>query len=66
MFVVEYFFFSFVPTPNKSVRFTRFRRNYENCTAIVLTNHSQNYTAFLLNVRCSKWPRSFFADVCSG
>ena len=54
------YFFNFVSIPNKSLRFTRFRRSYANHTAVVLTNHSQSYTAFLLDVRCSKWSRSFF------
>ena len=53
------FFFNFVPIPNKSFRFTGFRRSYVNCVAVVLTNHCQSYTAFLLDLRCSKWPRSF-------
>ena len=56
------FFLNFVPTPNKSLRFTRFRRSYVNRTAVVLTNQCQSYTAFLLDVRCSKWPRSFFCS----
>ena len=55
-------FFNFVPTPYKSLRFTRFRRSYVNHTAIVLTNHCQSYTAFLLDVRCSKLARSFFCS----
>ena len=44
-------FFNFVPTPNKSLRFTRFRRSYANRAADVPTNHCQSYTAFLLGVR---------------
>ena len=48
------FFQSFVQTPNKSLRFARFRRSYVNRTTVVLTNHCQNYTAFLLDVRCWK------------
>ena len=59
------FFFNFVPTMNKSLRFTRFRRSYKNRSAVVLTNYRQSYTAFLLNVRCSKWPRSFFSSCLS-
>ena len=43
--VLEYNFVDFVPTLNKSLRFTRFRRSYINLTAIILTNHCQNYTA---------------------
>ena len=65
LFLNMFFFFNFVPTPNKSLRFTRFRRSYENCTAVVLTNHCQNYTTFLINVRCSKWPRFFFCSYLS-
>ena len=36
-------FFNFVPTPNKSLRFTSSRRSYVNRTAIVLTKHCQSY-----------------------
>ena len=56
---LEYIFFNFVPTTSKSLQFTRFRKSYRNLTAVILTNHCQSYTAFLLDVRCSKWPRSF-------
>ena len=52
--------FKFVPTPRKSLRFTRFRRSYVNHPAVVLTNCYQNYTAFLLDVYYSKWSCSFF------
>ena len=41
--------FNFVPTPNKSLRFTRFRRSCVNRPAVVLTNHCQSYTAFPKN-----------------
>ena len=51
--------FNFVPKPNTSFRLTRFKRSYVNRPAIVLTNHCQSYTSFLLDVRCSKWS-SFF------
>ena len=50
--------FNFVPTPRKSLRFTRFRRSYVNHPVVVLTNYCQSYTAFLLGVCYSKWPRS--------
>ena len=50
--------FNFVETPRNSLRFTRFIRGYVNRPAVVLTNHCQSYTAFLLYVRCSKLPRS--------
>ena len=54
--------FNFVPTPNKSLRLTR---SYVNCPAVVITNHCQSYATFFLDVRCSKWLRSFFhAAVC--
>ena len=52
--------FNFVTTPRKSLRFTRFIRSYVNRPAVVLTNHCQSYTAFLLDVRCSKLPCSIF------
>ena len=52
--------FNFVATPRKSLRFTRFIRSYVNRPAVVLTNHCQSYTAFLLDVRCSKLPCSIF------
>ena len=38
--------FNFVPTPRKSLRFTRFRRSYVNRPLVVLTNHCQSDTAF--------------------
>ena len=52
--------FNFVATPRKSLRFTRFIRSYVNRPAVVLTNHCQSYTAFLLDVRCAKLPCSIF------
>ena len=58
-------FFNFVPTPNKSFRFTRFRRSYVNRNAVVPTNHSQSYTAFLLDVRCSRLSYYFFYSCLS-
>ena len=54
--------FNFVATPRKSLRFTRFIRSYVNRPAVVLTNHCQSYTAFLLDVRCSKLPCSIFCS----
>ena len=58
-------FFNFVLIPNKSLRFARFRRSYVNRTAFIPTNHCQGYTAFLSDVRCSKWPYSFFCKCLS-
>ena len=54
--------FTFVPTPRKSLRFTRFRRSCAHHPVVVLTNHYQRYTVFLLDVRCSKWPRFLFCS----
>ena len=61
----EFMFFQLSFNTKKSLRLTRFRRSYVNCTAVVLINHCQRYTAFLLDVRCSKWPRSFFCSCLS-
>ena len=55
--------FIFIATPRKSLRFTRFIRSYVNHPAVVLTNYCQSYTAFLLNVRCSKLPCSIFLQL---
>ena len=55
--------FNFVATPRKSLRFTRFIRSYVNRPAVVLTNHCQSYTAFLLDVRFSKLPCSIFLQL---
>ena len=61
--VLEYIFFSnFVPRPNKSVRFTRFRRNYVNRTAVVLTEHCQITLFFLLDCTVQS---SYFPFFCS-
>ena len=58
------FSFNFNPTPNKSLRFTRFRKSYINQSGFVLTNYYQSNTAILLDVRFLKWPRSFFFCSC--
>ena len=52
--------FNFVITPSKSLRFTRFKRNYINRPALVLSNHCQSYTAFLFDVCSSKLSCSIF------
>ena len=57
--------FNLVPTPSKSLRFTRSRGSSLNQTAVILTNDCQSYTAFSLNVLCSKWPISFFCSSLS-
>ena len=57
------FFFSFIVTPKKSLRFTRLIRSYVNHPAFVLTNHCQSYNTFLLDVRCSKLPCSIFLQL---
>ena len=53
-------FFNFVPTSNKSLKFTRFRISYVNCNAVVLTIHCQSCQRFYLDMRCSKGSGSFF------
>ena len=53
--------FNFAPQPNKPFRLTRFKRSYVNRPAIVLTNHCQSYTSFLLDVQ---WGQvSFFSFI---
>ena len=51
--------FNFVATPRKFLRFVRFRRSYVNHP----TNHLQSYTAFLLDVCCSKLSCSIFLQL---
>ena len=55
--------FNIVATPRKSLRFTRFIRGYVNRSAIVLTNHCQSYTTFLLDAPCSKLSCSIFLQL---
>ena len=62
LLLLNMFSFNLVSTPRKSFRFTRFRRTHANHPVVILTNHCQSYTAFLLNARCSKWPCSFFCS----
>ena len=62
--VLEYTFFEFFPTSNKSLRLTRFRRSYVNRPAIVLINHTI-YAAFLLNERCCAVQRGHVPFFCS-
>ena len=38
--------FNFVPTANKSIRFTRFRKSYVNRPVVIVTSHCQSYTTF--------------------
>ena len=54
--------FNFVAAPRKFLRFTRFIRSYVNRPAVALTSRCQIYTAFLLDVRCSKLPCSIFCS----
>ena len=63
LFFLNILSFNFVPTPRKSFRFTRLRRSYVNRPVVVLTNHCQSYTAFLLDVRRSKLPCSIFLQL---
>ena len=59
--------FNFFPTSSRSLKFRRFRTSYVNCHVVVPTNHYQSCPAllFLLDVRCSKKPRSFFCNCLS-
>ena len=63
--VLECIIFNFVPTLNKSLRFTRVRRNYVNRTAVVLTNHCQSYTAFCLMCAVQSGHLPFFCSSLS-
>ena len=60
LFFLNIVSFNFMPTPNKSLRFTRFGRSYVNRTAVVLTNHCQSYTAFCLMCAVQKGHVHFF------
>ena len=55
----------FIPTLNKSFRYTIFRRSYVNPPVVVLTNHCQSYTAFFLDKQCTKLPHPFFCSCLS-
>ena len=58
------FFSNFVPAPNKSLRFTRFRRSYVNCTLVVLTNTVKVTQLFCLICAVQSGYVPFFAAVC--
>ena len=60
----ELYSFNFISKPNKSLRFTRFRRSYKKCPAVGLINQCQSYIAFLFDVCCLKQPLYFFAAIC--
>ena len=55
--------FNFAAAPRKSLRFTRFIKSYVNHPAVVLTNHCQSYTAFLLDMCYSKPPCPIFLQL---
>ena len=48
--------FNFILIPNKSLRFTKFRRGCVNRAAVLLTNHCHSYTDFLKNDIFSQSP----------
>ena len=54
--------FNLVQMPKKSLRFKRFR-GYVN-RPIVFPTTVKKRSTFLFEVRCLKWPRSFFEAVC--
>ena len=60
LFFLNILSFNFVPTSNKFLRFRRFKRSYVIRLAVVLIKVT---LLFLLDVRCSKWPRSFFLQL---
>ena len=57
--------FNFVQTPNKSLTLRGFRRSSVNRPAVV-PNNVKIPLPFLFDVRCLKWPRSFFKFFFSG
>ena len=60
-------FFNFVQTPNKSLRFEKFRRSNVQRSAIAQTNHCQSCTAFFAWCVLSKVSTFlFFAAVSPG
>ena len=65
LFFLNIYFFNFVPTPNKSFRFTRFRISYVNHTAIILTNHWLSYTVFFSMCAVQSGPVPFFRSCLS-
>ena len=48
------FFFNFIQTPNKSLRFRKFRRNNVHRPVVIETNHCQSCTAFFAWCALSK------------
>ena len=60
LLLLNIFSFNFVATPRKFRQVNKIHRSYVNRSAVVLTDHCQSYTAFLLDVRCSKLPCSIF------
>ena len=54
---------NFVRTPNKSLRFRKFRKSCVHRSIVVQTNHFKLTLLFLLDVRYSKWSHSCFVFV---
>ena len=52
--------FNFLQTPNKSLRFRKFRRSNVHCSPVVQTNHCQVALLILLDVLCPRCSHSFF------
>ena len=62
LFFLNILSFNLIQTSNKSLRFRKFRRNNVHHSLVVQTDHCQVALLFLLDVRCPKFPHSFFCD----
>ena len=54
--------FNFLQTPNKSLKFIKFRKSNVHRSVVVQTKHCQFALLFLLDLRCLKCSHSFFGD----
>ena len=65
--ILKYSFSNFVQTPNKYLRFRRFRRSYVHHSVVVPTNHCQICTGFFFFAWCVMFKIvtvHLFAAVC--
>ena len=60
LFFLNMLSFNLIQTLNKSLRFRKFRRSNVHHSVVVQSNHCQVALLFLLDVRCPKFPHSFF------
>ena len=54
--------FNFLQTPNKSLKFIKFRKSNLHRSVVVQTKHCQFALLFLLDLRCLKCSHYFFGD----